>query len=144
MNKTQKQLIEDTRKYLRATGDPELAIVAKYLSLGMCAYLKFLDTMGAAEKVTLPAGLKIKHIDFELTDEKDERSQGVMLAANWVGDVVSSALRRDAFMKAVSKVCCDPTLRPQEDPALAPYSEQVPYFGSDSDEEYQERLKATR
>jgi hypothetical protein len=138
MNSKQKELVESTRNYLRATGDPELIEVAKYLPLGMCAYLKFLNTMEAAEKATLPAGIKIKHIDFEVTDVTDERAMGVMLAANWVGNAVREAMHRQEFLEAVrakfvesledatgfSSSDPDPSLRPQEDPALAPFSEQ--------------------
>lgn len=113
--KERNELIKSTRRYLKTTGDPNLKVVANHLKEGMDLYLKMLKVVGAASKVKLPAGISVKHVDFETTNDK-AKTHGIMAAAVWVGDAVKS---RFAAEKAAT----------------------VPYFGSDSEDEYKERVK---
>lgn len=136
MNTKNKDMIKGTRAFLRASGNPNDAIIAKYLPQGICAYLRFLESMSAAEKaVKLPDGFKIRHIDFEITEDADEKTRGIMAAANWVGEAVHQALMRDRLNEVLGKF-----KGALED---ATGVKSVAYFGSDHEEEYNLR-KATR
>jgi hypothetical protein len=149
------KLIKDARKFLNATTDPKLKVIARYLPQGMDLYLQMLKAVGAASKIKLASGISVKHVDFTTTSTS-AAALGTMEAAVWIGNAVQIKLDKDRGITS-KKICCidpecpgdggkscsapkptayfgadhegeyeariNPTLRPQEDPALAPISE---------------------
>lgn|SRR5271157_1701567 len=141
LTKKNKAAIREARKFLKATGDPKNATIAKYLPQGMELFLQMLKAVGAASKIKLAPGIKVKHVDFETTEPVSTAADGTMQAAAWLGQAVSLKLAA-AGLRSYKVPTPDPTLRPQEDPALAPFSwQKVPYFGSDTEDEHNERVK---
>lgn len=85
-----KETIKTTQKYLRSLNDPEMRIIANNLEKGFRLFLLSLKVIEATEKVKLPKGVRVSHVDFENTTKA---AQGVMLACAWVQKAVEEGAK---------------------------------------------------